>query len=303
MDVRQLKYFTTIVEKGSFTKASELLGIAQPSLGFQVRKLEDELNVQLLVRTARGVQVTASGQQLFDRAKSLLQDFDSLKRDISNASDAPHGTVALGMTPSLADLFLVPVLEQCRVKFPKIKLSVTEEMSLNLIELLDIGQIGFALAYNILMIPAKGVSVEHLADEDIELLLEPNQAPKDNLPVNFFDLAKYPLILPRKPHRLRILAERSAELCGIELNIVSEIQSLHTILRLVEHRVGGTLIAGGSTNRMVREGRLVSRQLINPSLRHDVSIICLGAKPLSRAEECVASIIRPLVRAQYNRER
>jgi molybdate transport repressor ModE-like protein len=90
MDVRQLKYFIAIVEKGSFAKASELLGIAQPSLGFQVQTLEDELNVQLLVRTARGVHVTGSGQQLFDRAKSLLQDFDNLKRDISNASDAPH---------------------------------------------------------------------------------------------------------------------------------------------------------------------------------------------------------------------
>lgn len=299
MDVRQLKYFITIVEKGSFTKASELLGIAQPSLGFQIRKLEDELNIQLLVRTARGVQLTTPGQQLFDRAKVLLRDFDALKRDISDASSEPHGNVALGLTPSLADLLLMPIIEQCRRQYPRIKLSVTEEMSQNLIELLEIGQIDFALAFNILMIPAKGITVEHLADEDIEILLHPSQEPKDDLPIKFRDLAEYPLILPRKPHRLRYLAERAAQQCGIELNIASEMQSLPTILRLVEHGVGATLIAGGSTNRMVREGRLVSRALTNPSLRHDVSIIYLEAKPLSRAEECIASIVRTLVRAEY----
>lgn len=296
MDVRQLKYFVTIVEKGSFTKASELLGIAQPSLGFQVRKLEDELNVQLLIRTARGVQMTAAGQQLFGRGKEILKDIDDLKRRISDGSGEPHGPVALGMTPSLAELFLLPLMEECRTRFPRINLSVTEEMSQNLIELLEVGQIGLALAYNVLMMPAKGIAVEHLADEDIEILLHPSLAPKGDELIEFRHIARIPLILPRKPHRLRELAERGAQQCNIELNIVSEMQSLPTIIRLVEHGLGATLIAGGRSNRSVREGRLLSRRVCNPSLRHDVSIIHLEARPLIRAEESVASILRKLVR-------
>jgi len=84
MDVRQLKYFVAIAEKGGFTKASELLGIAQPSLGFQIKKLEDELNTLLLIRSARGAQPTAAGEQFLMRAKQILADVEALKRDITN---------------------------------------------------------------------------------------------------------------------------------------------------------------------------------------------------------------------------
>jgi LysR family nitrogen assimilation transcriptional regulator len=61
MDVRQLKYFLRIVELKSFSEASKHLRIAQPALGLQVRKLEDELEVKLLERHARGVTPTSAG--------------------------------------------------------------------------------------------------------------------------------------------------------------------------------------------------------------------------------------------------
>jgi LysR family nitrogen assimilation transcriptional regulator len=300
MDVRQLKYFIAIVDRGSFTKASELLGIAQPSLGFQIRKLEDELNVQILVRNARGVQLTEAGQQLYERGKKILEQITDLTKDVSERSQEPHGSVALGLTPSLADRFLLPIIERTRSEFPKINLSITEEMSLTLIEMLEIGRIRLALAYNVLMTSPKGIKIEHLADEDIVLLMHPDQAPKHNSAINFCDIEKYSLILPRKPHRLRNLAEKAAQQCDIELNITYEMQSLPTILRLVAHGLGATLIAGGYTNRMVREGQLVFFDLINPSLRHDVSLIHLESRPLSRAEDCVAKIVRNLVSAGYS---
>lgn len=298
MDIRQLKYFITIAEKGGFTRASELLGIAQPSLGFQIKKLEDELNVQLLLRTAKGAQPTVAGAQFLDRAKKIIADVDGLKRDISNLSQEPHGAVALGMTPSLSDRFLLQIIEECTERYPLIKLSVTEEMSQNLIDLLEVGQIGLALAYNVRVMPAKGIAVDHLANEDIDLLAHPEKA-GDAGEIDFRAVVNFPLILPRKPHRLRYLAERAAAECSVELNVVYEMQSLPTILRLVEHGLGATLIAGGRANPLVTDGRLISRRVVNPSLRHDVSIIQLEARPMSRAEECVAAIIRQKVAAEY----
>lgn len=64
MDVRQLRYFVEVVEAKSFTRAAERIHIAQPALGFQVRKLEDELGVKLLHRHSRGVDPTEAGQAL-----------------------------------------------------------------------------------------------------------------------------------------------------------------------------------------------------------------------------------------------
>lgn len=299
MDFRQLKYFITIAEKGGFTRASELLGIAQPSLGFQIKKLEDELNVQLLIRTAKGAQPTVAGEQFLEGAKKIIADVDVLKRDISNLSQEPHGTVALGMTPSLSDRFLLQIIGECTKRYPLIRISVTEEMSQNLIDLLEVGQIGLALAYNVRVMPAKGIAVDHLANEDIDLLAHPDNTGDDVGDIDFRAVARFPLILPRKPHRLRYLAERAAAQCSVELNIVYEMQSLPTILRLVEYGLGATLIAGGRANPLVTDGKLLSRRVVNPSLRHDVSIIQLEARPMSRAEECVAAVIKQEVAAEY----
>src|SRR6476620_1858195 len=74
MENRQLLYFTRIVELGSFTKAAAELRIAQPSLGQQVRNLEEELGTALLVRHSRGVKPTEAGAILFEHASRILED-------------------------------------------------------------------------------------------------------------------------------------------------------------------------------------------------------------------------------------
>jgi DNA-binding transcriptional LysR family regulator len=82
MDLRQLKYFVQIAESGNFSRAAEVLRIAQPSLSQQIKSLEEELGVKLLVRHARGVTATEHGQQLYDHARRILQELDHAKDSV-----------------------------------------------------------------------------------------------------------------------------------------------------------------------------------------------------------------------------
>ena len=68
MELRHLRYFLTVAEEGSFTKAAEKLLIAQPPLSRQIRDLEEELNTRLFVRKARGLTLTESGEALKEKA-------------------------------------------------------------------------------------------------------------------------------------------------------------------------------------------------------------------------------------------
>jgi LysR family nitrogen assimilation transcriptional regulator len=292
MDVRQLKYFVAVVNKGSFTKAAELLGIAQPSLGMQIRNLEEELRSQLLVRTSRGVELTKSGRILFEGARKLISSMSDLQKSISDTAEEPQGTVTFGITPSLADHLLIPLIEQCRQRFPGIKLSVTEDMSYTIVELIEIGQLDLALTFSFK--PARGLSIHPLATEGICLLMRADGDKVDSTPLEFRALESLPMILPRRPNRLRVMAEEGALRCNIKLNIAFEMQSLPTILRLVEHGYGATLIAATGSAQRASGGRLVSRPLVNPSLQHNVSLVHLDSKPLSRAELAVAGILKEL---------
>ena len=72
MELRQLEYFREIANTGSINEAARKLNMSQPPLSYQIRQLENELNVQLFERTHKGVILTAAGKLLYDRAASLL---------------------------------------------------------------------------------------------------------------------------------------------------------------------------------------------------------------------------------------
>ena len=74
MELRQLRYFVGVAEVGSFTKAAAVLDIAQPALSRQIRELEIELGVALLVRNGRGAVLTEAGVKFLGRAKMILDD-------------------------------------------------------------------------------------------------------------------------------------------------------------------------------------------------------------------------------------
>ncbi len=89
MDLRQLRYFTAIVEQGSFSKAALKLRVAQPALSQHLRHMEDELGVALLHRGTRGVQPTEAGERLLAKAwapvEQAIEGRDYLIGDFSAA--------------------------------------------------------------------------------------------------------------------------------------------------------------------------------------------------------------------------
>lgn len=293
MDVRQLRYFVAVANKGSFTKAADLLGIAQPSLGMQIRNLEDELRCQLLVRSSSGVQLTKSGHVLFEGAQQIISEMSDLQKRIGDAADEPQGEVKLGLTPSLAEHLLIPLIERCRQRYPKIDLSLTENMSYTLVELIEIGQLDLGLVFDVK--PTRGLIVHRLATQSVCLLIRADGPNADSSPLEFKALESMPMILPRPPNRIRALADEGALCCHIKLNVAFEMQSLSTILRLVEHGYGATLITATGSAQRISGRHLVSRPLIKPSLEHDVSLVHLEAKPLSRAEQAIAGVLKELV--------
>src|SRR5258707_3611917 len=97
MDVRQLRYFVRIAELGSVSAASHRLGVAQPSLSQHIKHLEQELGVDLLIRSSRGVSLTDSGQILLYHATSIVNAVDVAVPEIKDRSGAASGSVSIGV--------------------------------------------------------------------------------------------------------------------------------------------------------------------------------------------------------------
>lgn len=129
MDLRQLRYFVAVAERGGFGAAASTLNVAQSALSRHVKELEHELGGALFERGSRGVSVTESGKVLLTRGRWLLNVIDDIKAEVRTENRDPSGTVRLGAPSSLADIFYAPLAKLVISRFPRIRLELSEGLT------------------------------------------------------------------------------------------------------------------------------------------------------------------------------
>lgn len=162
MDLRQLRYFVAVAERGSISVAAQAVHIAQPALTRQIQALEDELGAALFERSTRGVSLTDAGKQLLTDASRLLDDTAAAKERAQRASrgEIGHLSIALPVVQTLAPM-TAEVLRNYRRQVPGVSITLRQLLSDNQLSLLASGRLdaGFLL-YRPLDNPAfEGLSV------------------------------------------------------------------------------------------------------------------------------------------------
>ncbi len=122
MDLKSLGYFVAAVDTGSITAAATQCHIAQPSITSAIKKLEDELEVTLLIRQKRGVTVTTDGADLYSTAKSLLQHAQSIKNRFKNTHI--KNTLSIGVSDAISFDYLRQLISliHSQPNFPEVKI-------------------------------------------------------------------------------------------------------------------------------------------------------------------------------------
>ncbi|NBS12629.1 MAG: LysR family transcriptional regulator [Gammaproteobacteria bacterium] len=117
MDIKSLRLFLGIIKHRSITKASKHLYIAQPALGLYLRRLEDEIGVELVTRHARGVTPTAAGLKLAEHAERLISQMHYIKNELQNLRDTPSGPVLVGLTHGTGQLLAAQLTKRVALRF------------------------------------------------------------------------------------------------------------------------------------------------------------------------------------------
>lgn len=126
MKYHQLKAFVTAAEEGSIRAAARRLNVSPAALTKAVKELEIALGVSLVVRTARGVQLTAFGQQLQVRARLIVAEMQRARDDIEQAQGAMTGSVAAAITPAAAVTILPDAFRAFRRRYPVARVNLVE---------------------------------------------------------------------------------------------------------------------------------------------------------------------------------
>lgn len=136
-----LTTFVTLAEVKNFTKTAELLHISQPSVSLHIKNLEKEFQTTLFLRSPKSVQITPTGQILYERAKQMLATYAAAKDEIVAHYHAVRGTLIIGASFTIGEYVLPPILARLQQEYPQLELQIiignTEEI-IHLAKLLQI---------------------------------------------------------------------------------------------------------------------------------------------------------------------
>jgi DNA-binding transcriptional LysR family regulator len=239
MELRHLETLLAIAETGSFSAAADQLHTVQSNVSQQVRQLETDLGVPLLVRGRRGAEPTEFGRVVLDRARRIRGEVEALLADLSLLQGLGAGSATLGVVGT-ASRWLVPALVgELRERAPGVHLRVNEGAS----ERLAAEVIGRELAQAVVTEPMTDprLHVEHLLEEALVALV-PRSTRLEGDPVSLADIARLPLILPPPENPIRTEVEAAAAAKGLTLNVPVEVEGVRLIADLVAAGRGASVL-------------------------------------------------------------
>jgi len=145
MELRHLRYFLAVAEALNFTKAAALLRVAQPALSRRVQDLEDEIGVDLLKRSPRGVVLTAEGKVFLEKTRQILKLADESVEQVRALARGEEGELHMGYAPAPTVEILPPALAAFQKAFPRVRVLLHDFSEQELIDGLRNGRLELAL--------------------------------------------------------------------------------------------------------------------------------------------------------------
>lgn len=263
MNLRQLRYFLSVVDSGNITRAAEQLNVAQTALGMQIKQLEESLGVALLVRHSRGVELTKAGTLLRERAIEILKLVEQTRKDVSGGADNMAESIRLGITPALMLIIGTEIVLTAREQLPLVSLSLVEAMSHVLTETLARGETDLILCYDVPDLPQ--FSRIPIFQDDLVLVTLPRKPIRQ--PIPFAEVLDRDLAMPEEGDTVRNAVAKAARDAGKELRIAYEVRSIFAMKSLVSRGAAASVLPYFSVIDEVRDGKLDARQIVNPSIR------------------------------------
>ncbi len=281
MEIKELRSFCMVAKLGSFSRASEALGLGQPAVTKHVKRLEAEIGRELLKRGTRPFQLTAVGSNLFRMAEPLVEGLESLSTRAPLTATppvtiaVPHGFIGYVLPEAVLDL---------RREHPSARVRIRSGTKEEAFELVQSGRVDFAIAPD--MVGARRFDFTPLFPSERILITPKNHPFVSQPPRSLKDVAQYPLILPRFQTQTRALLESEFRRLGVAYDIAVELDSMDLLERYVELGLG---LAVGLRGAVSTEARIplgiVSLERFLPS--EIVGVVRNRARPLSEYAEAL----------------
>jgi DNA-binding transcriptional LysR family regulator len=267
VELHQLQCFIAVLEEGGFKRATARLGITQPALSYQIRRLEEELGVQVFHRGKGGITPTDAGRALLQHAHQVISAVREAHRAVREMSGGVSGEVRVGTIKCVGTYFLPHVLRGIRDRHPMMRPKILYRDSDELLEALQTNRLDVAMAVD----PPQDKRFDHqgVFDEQISLVSGPGHPFYGRHTVELEELMSVPLVALSPKTSAGGLIRTYLERAGIAVvpGVLSD--DVETVKKMVEAGMGVAFLPDMATDEDVgssgRPGRLW-RSEVEPTL-------------------------------------
>lgn len=286
MEIRQLEYFLTICEAGSFTRAAERLYVSQPAVTNAIRGLEEELGIQLFDRSQKLATLTAEGRIFAGHVEKIMHGITRTVEEIHSLRNLTSGVLNVGLTPLGGQRAVVELLRKYRQSYPDIQIILHEDDSLNLQQALIEEKLDLAVFASVQ--EKNSLSYVNLNEEELVVCCSRHHPLHRRNSASLAELSGEQLILmPASCLYRQKLVDAFGEQGSLP-QIVFESHNIATICALVAADCGISVLP----ESLVEEQYSLAAIPIEPSLKIATDVVWKTNHHLSHAAEAFLQILQ-----------
>ena len=272
----------------SFSAAAEHLYISQSAISQCIRQLEKDLQVQLFVRTRKGVSLTNEGQILFAKVEGAMQFIEQGESQLEKLRHLEAGELTIAAGDTITSYFLLDYLEEFHASYPDIRIEMANSYSSQMVEMVKEGKADLAFV--------------NMPLEDEELIIEPCFEINDifvcgsefdaKASYSWEDVAELPLILLEKNSSSRHFVDDVFSKQGIHLDPQIEIAAHDLLIRFASIHLGISCVVEQFSEKALQREYIKKLNIQPPLPKRSIGCAYLKNAPLSHAAKAFLDLIK-----------
>ncbi|MFJ8064745.1 LysR family transcriptional regulator [Psychrobacillus sp. NPDC096426] len=247
MDNRQIQYFMEVAKQGSFSKAAEQLFVSQPTISNVVKNIENELGVQLLARTTRKLELTDTGQLLYEYGQQISQLYQHFYQELDDITNVQNGSIKMGIFSSIGTNILTDILSDFHKQYPNILIHFVEDGEQNLQKALLDGDLDLVIQE----IPTdEPMNYIPFLSGELRLLVHHTHHLASKEGVKWGELKDEHFISFRQGFAIRQYITQECEKVGFKPKIICETAQWKFIFEMVSRNMGIAILPESELNKL-----------------------------------------------------
>jgi DNA-binding transcriptional LysR family regulator len=293
MEDHRLKSFCLVVETKSFSRAARAKRVTQSAMSHLIKNLEEELGVQLLRREGREITPTPTGRVLYEHAKKILEDYVTMRHDLSTSLRAIRGLLCVGASRTPASHLLPQVLYNFTRDHPDIQVDLVVSNTDSIVQGLRDGRIDIGIVEG--NISDNNIHAEAIAEDEVVII-----APEDHILVQkkavaVQDLAAQTFILPEPGSGTRELIDDFFRHMGMDVKKIKVRMTLGSpelIVQMVQAGLGVAFASKWSVFTAVKEGTVKLLRVPDKKIKRHLYLIGMQRDPVSVSAKTFKEFIK-----------